>query len=153
MRSLFRAGSSRLVSLALLLAALGSSGILQAQIAGRVNGSVTDTSGAALPGVTISLREPGSSKPLFTTTTTNEGAFTLLSVPAGKYDLAVEKEGFTTQVLKEVQVDPNRSADVPAIKMDVAKVSTTVEVSSETQNVQTSNAEVTTTITTEQVKN
>jgi hypothetical protein len=142
----------RFAALALVLL-VGASGLLQAQIAGRVNGTVTDSTGAVVAGAVVSLREVGSQKALFTATTNTEGAFTILSVPAGKYDLAVEARGFSLSVITGLQVDPNRALDVPAIKMDVAKVATTVEVTGDAQNVQTSNAEVTTTITTAQVQN
>ncbi len=124
-----------------------------AQVAGNVNGLVTDASGAVIPGAQVGLRTPGGSKDLFSATTSKEGTFTMLSVPSAQYDLAVEAAGFGKVVVRGIQVDPGRTLDVPVIKLDVAKVAETVEVGANVQTVQTSDAEVSTTITNKQLQN
>jgi hypothetical protein len=58
----------------------------------------------------------------------------------------VEAKGFLTSKISDLKVDPGSSRDVPAIKLDVAGVTQTVEVTTAKDTVETSNAEVTTTI-------
>ena len=65
----------------------------------------------------------------------------------------MEAKGFLKTVLTGIKIDPARTTDIPAIKLDVAAVQQTVEVSEVTQAVVTSNAEVATTITKPQIQN
>ena len=137
-----------LLFFALLSAAL----ILNAQVAGRVTGTVIDSSGAAIPEATVNLRLPGGTTTAFTTKTTAAGDFVLPSVGAGSYDLAVQAPGFLEAVVRGVKVDPGRATDVPALKLELAGVSQSVEVSDAVDSVETSNAEVTTTIARSQIQ-
>ena len=125
----------------------------QAQVAGKVTGSVVDASGAAVPNAAVSLQLSGSGSNVYSTETTSGGDFTLPTVNPATYDLVVEAKGFTKAVVKGIDVDPGRSNDVPPIKLELAAVTQTVEVHESAQNVQTSNAEVTTTIVRSQVQN
>jgi len=61
--------------------------------AGTVLGTVTDATGAVVPGVSITLRNPESNL-TYKTTTDQSGEFRFLSVPAGPYELPAEREGF-----------------------------------------------------------
>ena len=63
------------------------------QSLGTVQGFVTDASGAALPGVTVELRdtERGQSR---TAVTNARGFFAVRSVPSGDYDLTASLSGF-----------------------------------------------------------
>jgi hypothetical protein len=130
-------------SFAVLFAASTS---LQAQVAGRVTGSVVDATGAAVPDASVSLQLPGSGAAAYSTKTSTSGSFTLSSVNPVSYDLVVEAKGFLTSKISDLKVDPGSSRDVPAIKLDVAGVTQTVEVTTAKDTVETSNAEVTTTI-------
>src|SRR5689334_960867 len=67
---------------------------LQAQVAGRVTGTVIDGSGAGIPGAAVTLRIAGAEGVLFTTRTTQAGVFTLSTVTPSSYDLTVDAEGF-----------------------------------------------------------
>jgi hypothetical protein len=133
--------------------ALSAAICLNAQVTGRVSGSVVDSTGAAIPSATVSLQLVGTSTAAFTTKTTTAGDFTIVSVPANSYDLVVEASGFQRKQVSNIAVDPGRTVDVPVIKMDVAGVSQSVEVSEISTSVQTSNAEVTTTIAKSQMAN
>src|SRR5438477_7727127 len=105
------------------LAALTAAINLNAQVAGRVTGSVVDATGAAVPDASISLQLPGSGTAAYSTKTTANGSFTLASVNPVNYDLVVEAKGFLTSKISAVKVDPGSSRDIPAIKLDVAGVS------------------------------
>ena len=134
---------------ALFLATLG----LNAQVAGRVTGSVLDASGAGVPGAAVSLQLPGSGSNVYTTVTTAAGDFTIVTVNPATYDLVVDAKGFVKTVVANLKVDPNRSTDVPQIKLELAAVATTVEVSAAQQGVETSNAVVSTNISRMQIQN
>src|ERR1700704_966874 len=65
----------------------------QAVATGTISGQVTDASGAAVVGATITLTD--SSQGVVRTTTANdEGRYVLVNVPPGTYTLAVNKTGF-----------------------------------------------------------
>src|SRR5689334_1915572 len=143
----------RLRLLALCLAScFATATSLYSQVAGRVTGSVVDATGAAIPEATVSLQLPGSGTPAYSTKTTAAGAFTLPSVNPVSYDLVVEAKGFLTAKVSDVKVDPGSSRDIPAIKLDVAGVSQSVEVTTASDTVETSNAEMTTTISQSQIQ-
>lgn len=131
---------------------LATSG-LNAQVTGRVTGSVVDSTGAAVPDADVSLILAGSATPAFTTKTTPQGDFTILTVPANTYDLAIEAKGFKKALVGGLKVDPGRATDVPVVRLEVGAMVQTVEVSEATTSVQTSNAEVSTTIGKTQIGN
>ncbi len=123
-----------------------------AQVTGRLTGSVTDASGAAIPHATINLFLPGGAKPLLTTVTTSDGLFSFTGVRPITYDLIVEVPGFLKYSLRGVKIDPARETALPAIQLELAAVATAVDVKADAQTVQTSNAEISTTVTNEQVR-
>ncbi len=122
------------------------------QVAARVTGSVVDSSGAAVAGASIGLQLPGSNSNLYSTVSTLAGDYKLLSVNPGAYDLAVEAKGFVKSVLKGVKVDASRATDVPPIALEVASISQSIEVSESTSAVETSSAEISTTISRSQIQ-
>jgi len=128
-------------------------GALHAQVTGRVTGSVVDATGASVPEATVSLQLPGSGSSVYTVLTNNAGEYSILTVNPGTYDLAVEKKGFLKAVVSGLKIDTGRSTDVPQVKLDVAAVTQTVEVTEAKQSVETSNAEVATTISRSQIQN
>src|SRR5438105_853110 len=66
-----------------------------AQVTAAVSGTIEDASGGALGGVTVSVKsvETGISR---VTTTGENGAFRVLSLPVGPLELSGEKQGFRT---------------------------------------------------------
>lgn len=125
---------------------------LHGQVTGRVTGTVVDSTGAAVPEASVNLQLPGSDSPVYSARTTNEGAFTLPAVNAASYDLVVEAKGFLKVMVKDLKVDPSRATDVPAVRLAVAGIAQSVDVSEATDNVQTSNVEVATTISRTQIQ-
>ncbi len=138
-------------SLALLAAAATLP--VSAQVAGSLTGSVTDPSGAAVPGATITLSLPGGDRSLYSTTTSAEGIYTLLTVTAGNYDLTVEAKGFKKSVLQALKIDPGHETTAPPVKLDVGEVSSTVEVKEAPTTVDTVSVEVGSTISKSQIEN
>ena len=77
-------------------------------MAGRISGSVTDSSGAAVPGADTRLLLPGGAKPVLATQTSAEGIYRFTGVAPGSYDLTVEARGFSQFTSRGVKVDPAR---------------------------------------------
>src|SRR4051812_45388664 len=85
------------------------------QVSGRITGSVTDSSGAAIPGATVNVFLPGGEKPVYSTTTTADGLFQVSGVRVGVYNLLIVSNGFSEFKLSAVQVEPTRATDLQAI--------------------------------------
>src|SRR5262245_10322184 len=75
-----------------------------AQATGRLNGSVTDPSGAVVAGATVGLILPGGAQPVLTAVTNAEGLFSMIGVPAGTYQLTVTAQGYKKHVEASVTV-------------------------------------------------
>jgi Carboxypeptidase regulatory-like domain len=146
MKRLFACGA--VLFLILIMAAAGF-----AQVAGQLVGSVVDQSGAAIPGATVSLLLPGGERPILTITTSAEGFFTFSNVRPETYDLTVEGAGFRKQLVRGVKVDPARETAIPAIRLEVQGVSAEVAVVESALTLQTTSADVSTTITNTQIQN
>ncbi len=92
-----RLRSSQLASVLILVAALmswvGSKAFGQNVNAGEIRGTVTDSSGAVMPGVTVSLlnTDTGVAKELMTN---DAGLYDAVSILPGNYTLTFSKEGF-----------------------------------------------------------
>ena len=99
----------KLFGLTVFLLALGCLGasVAQAQVLyGSIVGNVEDSSGAALPGatVTITSKETGLSK---TVVSSDVGSFTFTNVQAGLYDVKVSLQGFKEYAKADVPVTVN----------------------------------------------
>src|SRR6202795_1068408 len=80
---------------ALLLTLLGVTP-LRAQVdAGAILGTVTDASGSAVHGATVTLTNEGTNAAL-ATTTGNDGVYKFTPVRIGSYTLAITFQGFET---------------------------------------------------------
>jgi hypothetical protein len=144
----------RLRSSAISVALLMLAGLrIHAQVTGTVTGTVLDATGAAVPEATVNLELPGANAVLFTAKTTANGDFTMPSIPASTYDLFVEAKGFQKTKIAGVVVNTGRALAMPAIKLEVSGVTQSVEVSEAATTVETSNAEVSTTIAKTQIAN
>ena len=93
---------------------------------------MTDASGAAIPGATVSLSGPSGSR---STTSGENGGFRFLNVDHGPYRIAVSLTGFTA-VNRDVVVNTGQNVDVP-FQLGVASVEETVVVTAETPIVDT----------------
>jgi Ca-activated chloride channel family protein len=108
----------------LLLLVSSSALVLAAE--GRIVGTVTDQSGAALPGVTVTLHSRALTR---TNTTDAQGRFAF-SVPPGRYTVSAQLTGFANSQI-EVTVTTAQTV-TPAIVMLVGTVSETVTVTATT---------------------
>ncbi len=122
-------------------------------MSGRISGSVIDASGAAVGGADVELYLAGGQKPLLVSKTSAEGLYNFIGVRPAEYDLSVSAKGFLKSMQRGLTVDMARETDVPRIKLELAGVTQSVEVSAEVQGVDVATAEVSTTVSMEQIKN
>ncbi len=132
----------KLFGLTVFLLALGCLGasVAQAQVLyGSIVGNVEDTSGAALPGatVTITSKETGLSK---TVVTSDVGSYTFTNVLAGIYDVKVTLQGFKEAVKADVPVTINTVSRADA-RLEIGALTETVTVESQTALLQTDKAD------------
>ncbi len=126
---------------------------LFAQLTGQVSGSVADPTGAAIAGAKVGLYLPGGKTALLSTTTNDHGLFDFTAVRPDLYVLNVESPGFSRVSIADVKVDPARRVSLAPITLNLASASQTVEVTANTQGVETATAEVATTVSQAQISN
>ncbi|HEY2013288.1 MAG TPA: TonB-dependent receptor [Bryobacteraceae bacterium] len=122
-----------------------------AQVTGTLSGSVVDASGAAVPNAQVKLILPGGTAPILSATTTAEGLYSFIGVRPGTFTVLVEAKGFITSTLRDIRIEPIRETSLPPIKVDVAAVSQSIEVTADTGAVETANAEVSSTVSSSQI--
>ena len=138
-----RARAKSLVAFLLttLLALAAPSSTAWAQVLyGSIVGSVTDETGAAMPGATVTIEQTETKlkRDLVTDAT---GAYHFTAVPTGTYTVTVSMTGFRNLSRPGVTVTLNSVARVDA-KLAVGQLTETVSVSAETPLLQTDRAEV-----------
>src|SRR5262249_49071885 len=122
-----------------VLCALCSASALWAQsqaTTGIIEGSVTDASGGALPGATVSLKNTATGFEQ-TVTTDREGRFRGVLLPLGPYRVTVTLSSFATLVREGVSLAVGQTITLP-LKMELATVTQEVKVTAEAPVVETS---------------
>lgn len=125
---------------------------LFAQGTGRLSSVVQDASRSGVSNAAIRLTLAGGRETVLASETSRDGGFTLVGVPPGLFDLQVQKPGFTTQTFRGVKVDPSRETTLPPILLQVSPLAEMVEVKARELTVQTGNAEVSSTLSAEQIQ-
>src|ERR1700691_2764021 len=123
----------------------------QTNISGDIAGMVTDPSGAAVPGATVTATDTATGA-VKVVKTSDAGAYRVSLLPPGAYTISVADAGFkATQLNVTVQIGQITSGNV---KLSMAQASLFVEVESSTVPLlQTENSDLSTTITMQQVQN
>jgi hypothetical protein len=132
----------------LLLASAGA--IAQESASSGIIGQVTDSTGAALPGATVTAVNAGTTAQR-TTVTDAEGRFSIPNLPPATYLIRVELSGFQTVEMKAFTLRNGEIAR-PTIPLGVASVTETVTVAGESPLLQTQSASVGQTIAQKQIE-
>ena len=96
---------------------------------GRVRGTVTDASGSAVAGATVTLINTATNVSR-DTTTGNTGEFIFLEVPVGPYEVDVNQKGFKKFVRKDIVVEVSGVVGLDIV-LQVGGATETVEVTGE----------------------
>jgi len=112
MNSFFRAIRT-LALVAFALTVLAGASTFAQTFRGTILGSVTDSSGAAVPGATVTIKNVDTGL-VRTVTTSDDGSYAAPELPIGTYSVSVEKAGFKLGVVTgiKVEVSSERRADV-----------------------------------------
>jgi hypothetical protein len=125
---------------------------LKAQTAtGRISGTVLDPTHAAVGDAQVIARSEASGAAT-TTLTGASGAFSFVDLAPGRYTIEVDIPGFRRHVVSGVKVDVASETSQPPIVLELGEISDSVEVVAGDNQVQTTNAELTSTVTIEQIE-
>lgn len=131
------------LALALLMVVLP--GMMNAQaFLGSVVGTITDQSGAALPGVKVTVTNVGTNEER-SATTSSVGDYQILNLVPGSYKLTADKDGFGRLVREGVTVRVQAELRVDAA-LSVGATTQSVEVSAQVAALETENAAVSTVV-------
>src|SRR5437870_4989649 len=124
-----------LLSLTLIVITLPSAAWSQAVAVAEVSGSITDSSGGALPGAQVIMTE--TNKRLERTTVADtSGHYLLTNLPIGPYKLEVRANGFKNYVQSGLVLQVNNNIQVNVV-MQVGSITERVEVSAAASMVET----------------
>jgi Carboxypeptidase regulatory-like domain len=122
---------------------------LWGQTFGEVTGRVTDASGAAVAGATITLTSTATNATR-TTESGGEGFYTFTSVPPGTYDVKASHTGFKVVTTNNVEVQVQQTVRLD-LALQIGEVNQSVEVSAYADLLQAENATVGTVVETKSI--
>ena len=117
-------------------------GLARAQ---QIGGTVTDSTGALLPGVTVEARSPALIEQVRTVVTNDAGQYLIVALETGVYTVTFTLPGFRTVVREGVRLSTGFTADIDA-QLSVGAVQETVTVTSASPIVDVRNVEQRTTM-------
>ena len=137
----------RLTAVLFFLAIFSISGF--AQFRAGVQGTITDSAGAVVPGakVVLTSKETGRTQE---TTASDEGFYRFSSLAPGEYTITVENESFKKAQVENVKIDAEVLQGVN-VTLEAGGVSETVTVEAENVGLQTEDPTIRKSITTEEV--
>lgn len=122
---------SKVCVVALLLA---FSGVLRAQDLASITGVVTDSSGAVIPGVKVTLENPSTAAE-FKAVTNSVGSYTIANVAPGPgYKITFSAKGFKSAVITGLYLNVTTTR-TQNVRLSVGAEAQTVEVSASSENV------------------
>ncbi len=139
----------RLSMLLLVLGAFLSLGAFAQLTVGHVTGVVKDSTGAIIPGATVTLTNEGTQISA-TAATTSSGYYTFEQVNPGSYSLSVDAKGFAPEVTHGIQVHVQQSV-TQDYSLTPGSVTQQVTVTSEAPLLQAESASVGQVVDTKQV--
>jgi hypothetical protein len=110
------------------------------QYSGTITGTVTDSSGAAVPGASVTATNKGNGS-VYTATTSEQGVYTFAQLPVGTYNVDVKKASFKDFQAKDVEVHTSTTTEANA-KLAVGSASETITVEASDVQVETTQASV-----------
>jgi carboxypeptidase family protein/TonB-dependent receptor-like protein len=114
-------------------------------ITGNINGLVTDPSGAVVVGAAVTATNVSTNVPT-STTTNNEGLYSLRFLPVGQYSVSFQANGFSREVVPAITVEVDQDVELNAA-LKVGSAATSVSVNAGTTPIlNTSDGTISTTI-------
>ena len=145
-----RLPSALLVAL-LVVAGSAAASAQSTAINGTIEGTVNDTSGASLPGVTVTITntDTGAQRIVLTG---EQGTYRAPLLPLGKYDVVAELPGFKKFEQKGISLSAGQTATIN-VSLSVGNVSETITVTGEAPVAQPGKIDLGRTIGEQEIKN
>src|SRR4051794_39472354 len=109
-----------------------------------IEGIITDQSGAALPGVSVDVRNSDTNLAR-TLVSDRDGRFVALQLPPGRYTVTLKLSGFSTMVQENVQATVGQAVRLAPV-MQVSRLNETVTVNAQAATVDTARTSSATTL-------
>ncbi|HVQ38572.1 MAG TPA: carboxypeptidase-like regulatory domain-containing protein, partial [Pyrinomonadaceae bacterium] len=125
----------------LLAATIGWSVAIHAQtVTGTLQGTVTDSKGAVVPGADVVVKnlDTGQERNL---RTNNEGAYSAAFLPLGRYSVTASGQGFRSAFQENVEITLNQTRVID-ITLNPGGISEAVLITSDTAPINTTNGEI-----------
>jgi hypothetical protein len=124
-----------------LVALVALNPVAKAQLtSGDLVGTITDPTGGSVPQAKVDIVEESTGVRTSQSSDAN-GQYRFNNLPVGKYDLAVSAAGFSTNTLKAVSIELNKTA-TQNISLVIGQVSQTLEVVEAGETIDTSTAQI-----------
>src|SRR5919112_1573676 len=117
----------RIVALVVCAVALGATAASAQETTGSIVGHVTDSTGAAVSGATVTVTDTDKNVVVRTVTTGDEGEYAVTPLPVGNYSVTVEAPNFKKAVQTGVKVDVGQRRTADAV-MEAGNISEVVTV-------------------------
>jgi Carboxypeptidase regulatory-like domain len=101
-----------------------------AQFRTSIQGVVTDSTGAVISGATLTLKNLSTNE-TFTRTSGPDGVYNFNALPADRFVLTVEKDGFEKKVLDQLQLIPEQPNGIN-VQLEAGAATTTITVNGST---------------------
>lgn len=118
---------------------------------GLIQGTVVDPNGAVISGASINVKNAGTGFER-TVTSNSDGFFSAPLLPLGKYRVTIKASGFTDSILDNVEVGIGQTLSLK-VELKVGGTVETVDVSAESEGVETARTELSTQINQRSVEN
>ncbi len=109
-----------------------------------IRGTVTDPTGAVLPGVKVTATNSATGQ-TFSVTSRQNGEYQFLQLPVGPYTVTATKDQFKTFKTSAITLSLNQVYSLP-IKLEVGSANETVEVNANAVQVETTNTQLQTVV-------
>lgn len=124
--------------------------VATAQFRAGMQGTISDSNGAAVPGATITLLNKSTNQTQ-STTTNADGFYRFSTLTPGSYTVTVEKESFSKAQVNDIKVEAE-AVKGQDIVVQAGNISETVTVEADTVGLQTEDAGIRKTISTQEVQ-
>jgi hypothetical protein len=129
-----------ILAAALLFMVLGGGGAMAQESRGSIAGLVADSSGGALPGVTVTIVNTGTNATV-TQVTNSTGQYSVLFLLPGTYTVSVQLDGFQKKEHQNIQVHVGERTQLD-VTLSPATVSESVLVVAESPQLETGRASI-----------
>lgn len=134
-----------------LVILFSASALFAQTVTGTVSGTVSDQSGAVIPGANVAAHNTDTGV-TSSATSDSAGVYRIGFLPIGPYQVTVEAKGFGTQTLPVFQLEALQTATFN-VKLTTGSVSTTVSVSGASPILNTNDATLSSTFTANTIQN